>query len=345
MDLDFLKEMLRTNSVSGHEVTLQKKVLAHYGHDMDEMRTDYTGNVIGVINPQYETKVLLSGHIDEIGLIITGVDEGGFIHVMNAGGIYASTYLGHQVVIDHQGKRVYGNVVITRELAKKDVKASDLLVDIGIRSKDEVLKHVSIGDPITFDTPIRELLDHQLTSRAIDDRGGAFIVMEAVKKAKQLGCKCGAYASSSVGEETSMRGAYFAASGTKPTMAIVVDVTFATDYPGTKPFESGKVELGKGPVLCHSSIINDKMNALMIQIANERQIPYQEEVFVGRTGTDADRIHFANEGIPLCLVSLPVRYMHSPNETCNTKDIQACIDLIAYFLCAIDNDTDIDLFK
>lgn len=344
MDLEFLKEMLGTSSVSGCEIGLQKKVLAHYKPYMDTMLTDYTGNVIGVINPEHPVKVLLSGHIDEIGLIVTGVDSNGLIHVMNAGGIYASTYLGHQVIVEHEGKQVYGNVVITRELAKKDVKAGDLLIDIGTNTKEETLKHVSIGDPIHFDNNIRELLDDKLTSRAIDDRGGAFIVMEAVKKAKELGCKCGAYASSSVGEETSMRGAYFASGTTHPTMAIVVDVTYATDYPGTDPFSSGKVELGKGPVLCHSSIVNDKLNAMLKSVASKHNIPLQEEVFVGRTGTDADKIHVSQDGVPVCLVSFPLRYMHSPNETCDKKDVQNAIDLIAHLLCEIDENTNISLF-
>ena len=344
MDLEFFKEMLSTCSVSGHEIELQKKIKKHYEPFVDTILTDYTGNLITVINPEYSTKVLLSGHADEIGLVITGVDPNGFIHVARAGGIYASTYLGHQVIIRHQGKDIYGSVVITRDLAKKNVDPSDLLIDIGANSKQEALEYISIGDPIHFDSKIRELLNDKLCARAIDDRGGNFICQEAIKKAKELGCECGVYASSSCGEETSMRGAYFASSKVKPSMAVIVDVTYTSDYPHCDPYESGDVQLGKGPVITHSSIVNDKMNEMLIRIAKEHNIPLQEEVWVGRTGTDGDKIHQTNEGVPVCLISLPLRYMHSPNETCDLKDVEMCIDLLAYFLCEVNNDTNLDLF-
>lgn len=345
MDKQFFYEMLKTDSVSGDEIKLQKKVLKHYQPIADQQLTDETGNVINVVNPDSPIKVLMSGHIDEIGLVVTGYTNDGFLKVVNAGGIYVSSYLGHQVIVHTKQKEIYGVVVCTRSLAKKsDVTVGDLAIDIGASNQKQASELVHIGDTITFDSHIREMLDGKISARAIDDRGGAFIILEAMKKAKEKGSKIGIYASTSVGEETSMRGAYFAAARVKPTMGIIVDVTYSSDYPGVNDYDSGHVELGKGPVLCCSSIVNKKINEKLKAIACELKIPYQIETFVGRTGTDADKIHFADRGIPVALVSLPLRYMHTPSETCHEEDIQNSIDLIAEFLCQIDETFNLDPF-
>ena len=141
-----------------------------------------------------------------------------------------------------------------------------------------------------------------------------------------------------------MRGAYWAASKVKPDVAIAVDVTYAQDYPGTDPAESGDVKLGAGPVICNSSIVNRKVNELLKNCARENEIPYQIESFLGRTGTDADKMHVSCEGVVTALLSLPLRYMHSPSEVCHMSDVQNAIDLLANFLCSISGDTNLDPF-
>ena len=141
-----------------------------------------------------------------------------------------------------------------------------------------------------------------------------------------------------------MRGAHWAGSSVKPNVGIAVDVTYAQDYPGTDPAESGNVRLGKGPVICNSSIANKKVNELLKACAAEHNIPYQVESFVGRTGTDADKIHFAGSGVVTALLSLPLRYMHSPSEVCHLDDVKNAIELLARFLCAIDENTVLDPF-
>ena len=141
-----------------------------------------------------------------------------------------------------------------------------------------------------------------------------------------------------------MRGAYWAASKVKPDVAIAVDVTYAQDYPGIDPAESGDVKLGGGPVICNSSIANKKVNELLKNCARENGIPYQIESFLGRTGTDADKMHQSCEGVVTALLSLPLRYMHSPSEVCHMSDVQNAIDLLANFLCTISGDTNLDPF-
>lgn len=345
MNKEFLYTMLSTMSVSGHEIGLQKKVIEEMTPYCDRIDTDYTGNVVSVINPDAKFRVMLAGHIDEIGLVVTLIQKDGMLRVSNAGGVRAVTYPGHQVVVHGHGGTVYGAVVFVKGQAKADMQAGDLIIDIGAKDEEDARKYVQEGDPIHLNTYYQEMLNGHLSARAIDDRGGAFIILEALKRAKDKGCKIGVYAATTVGEETGMRGAHWAASRVRPNLGIAVDVTFAQDYPGADPKLNGEIQLGKGPVICNSSIVNKKVNALMRAIAEEKGIPYQMETFIGRTGTDADKIHFAMEGFPTALLSLPLRYMHSPSEVCHLDDVENSIELLSELLCCIDENTDIDPFK
>lgn len=345
MNKDFLYTLLDSMSVSGHEIELQKKVIAEMTPHCDRIITDYTGNVICALNPDAPFKVLLTGHIDEIGLIVTNIQGDGLLRVTKAGGIYPSLYPGHQVVVHGYAQTVYGSVVHSKATEKAELKPGELIIDIGAKDGEDARRYVQEGDPIHLNTYHQELLNGYLSARAVDDRGGAFIVLEALKRAKEKGCQIGVYAATTVGEETTMRGAHWAASAVMPNVGIAVDVTYAQDYPGTDPNDSGDVRLGKGPVICNSSIANKKVNELLKACARARDIPYQMESFVGRTGTDADRIHFAGSGVVTALVSLPLRYMHSPSEVCQLDDIQNAIELLSEFLCSIDENTDIDPFR
>lgn len=344
MNKEFLYTLLDSMSVSGHEISLQKKVIAEMTPYCDKILTDYTGNVISVLNPDADFKVMLAGHIDEIGLIITHIQGDGLLKVAKAGGIRARMYPGHQVVIHGEKGPVYGVVINSKAMNKADLEASDLYIDIGAKDSQDARQYVQEGDPVHLNTYHQELQNGYLSARAIDDRGGAFIILEALKRAKDRGCAIGVYAATTVGEETTMRGAHWAGSSIMPNVAIAVDVTYAQDYPGTSPEESGNVKLGKGPVICNSSIANKKVNALLKTCAQDRQIPYQVESFIGRTGTDADKIHTAGTGVTTALLSLPLRYMHSPSEVCHMDDIENAIELLAEFLCRVDAQTDFDPF-
>ena len=344
MNTEFLYTLLDSMSVSGHEIELQKKVIAEMKPHCDKILTDYTGNVICVLNPEASFKVMLAGHIDEIGLFITNIQGDGMIRVAQAGGIYARCYPGHQVVIHSAKGKVYGTVVNNKSMGGEKLEAGDLIIDIGAKDAEDAKQYVQPGDPIHLHTYHQEMLNGLLAARAVDDRGCAFIILEALKRAKELGCKIGVYAATTVGEETTMRGAHWASSRVNPDVAIAVDVTFAQDYPGTNPNEHGSVKLGKGPVLCNSSIVNKKVNQVLKDCAAANNIPYQVESYAGRTGTDADKFHFANQGLTTSLLSLPLRYMHSPSEVCHMDDIANSIELLARFLCSIDENTNLDPF-
>lgn len=346
MDKKFLYEMLKTASVSGHEIALQKKVIQHMNKHCDEILTDATGDVICALNPQAKPRVLLCGHIDEIGFLVTHITENGMLKVTKAGGIHPILYLGTHVQVICASKILPGVVVTNSELENKEqVKAEDLFIDLGFDSREACEKVVSIGDPVCAATDIVELAEGKLAGRALDDRIGAFIIMEALKKAKEKQAACAIFAAATCGEETTMRGAYHTACRVQPDCALIVDVTFASDYPGVNADASGMVELGKGAVLCSNSMINKPLNKALATIARECQLDVQWEVFAGKAGTDGDVVHFTNGGVPVALISIPLRYMHSSIETACYRDLETIIELISEFLVRFDASFSFDPFQ
>ncbi|MEG0806505.1 MAG: M20/M25/M40 family metallo-hydrolase [Lachnospiraceae bacterium] len=345
MNKEFLYEMLSTASVSGNEVELEEKIYKFMKSRVEEVRSDEIGNVIAVLNPESKFKVLLSGHADEIGLMVTAVLETGMLKVVGIGGIYVTCYPGQKVQVHTKNGVVYGAVCNNRELSKKsDMTVKDLTIDIGANSKEDALKAIALGDTITFDTEYRELLNDGICGRALDDRVGAFIVMEALNRAKEKGCKVGAYSAATVGEETTRNGAYFVGARIKPTLAVAVDVTYASDEPGIDIASTGDIKVGAGPVICNNPSIHKKINAKLYKAAENLGMKVQTEAANGRTGTDGDTIHLSGEGVPFALVSIPLRYMHTPAEVGSLKDIQDCIELLAEFLCSFTGEECLKFF-
>lgn len=345
MNKDFLMELLCSNGVSGSEAEIEKKIYDRMMPIADVVSVDEMGTVTAVVNPQAPFRVLMTGHADEIGLMVTAVTSDGFLKVTNIGGVYATTYPGHKVRI-HTGKGIiYGAVVNTRELCKKEgLKASDLTIDIGAVDREDALKAVSLGDTVNFDTDVRELLNGRITGRAMDDRVGAYIVMEALTLAKERGASVGVYAAATTGEETTGNGAYFTASRVHPNIAIAVDVTYTSDYAGIDMGLTGDISVGKGPVICNNPSIHKKVNEKLLEAASKLNMPVQIEAANGRTGTDGDIMHCTCLGVPFALVSIPLRYMHCPDEVGSLKDIQDCAELLAQFLCDCSENMDLKPF-
>lgn len=349
MNRDFLIKLLNTASVSGNEEQNQRNALAFARPFAHEQYVDAVGNAISVVNPDAPCRVLLCGHMDEIGFRVTHIDDKGFIHVQEAGGVRAKLYVGapmqilHEIVEDGRTvcRKVNGVGAVSADLLKKEeVKDRDLVIDIGANSRDEAAAHVGVGDSVCADTQPRELLNDRLSCRALDDKTGAFVVLEAAKLAAERGANCGIHVNTAVGEETTGRGAYFAAANVKPSCAVIVDVTWASDAPDGDPAQTGEVKLGGGPVLCRSGMTNKAMNRLLEQIALEKGIPLQYEVAGGRTYTDGDTALKTGSGVPIALVSIPLRYMHSSVEVASWRDLEQCVELIAEFLCRVDEDFD-----
>ena len=206
MDNKFLLSLLNSVSVSGYEEILQQKVEAEMRPWADEIRKDEMNNLICIVNPESETRIMLSAHADEIGLMVSNITEEGRLQVIDRGGIVPHTYPGQQICIQTAKGLIYGVVEAHRQLfSKNDLGTRDFLIDIGAKDKKDAEAIVSLGDPIVPDTHIREMANGRFTARALDDRIGVYIIMEALKYAKKLGCKAGIYAASTVGEETTKK--------------------------------------------------------------------------------------------------------------------------------------------
>lgn len=345
MNKEFLFDLLRTGSVSGNEAELEKKIYDYMQDKADLVTVDELGNVTAIVNPDAQFKVLLSGHADEIGLMISAVDSDGMLMVTRIGGIYTTAYPGHKVRIYTKNGILYGAVANSRQIAKsKELDTFDLRIDIGAKDRDDALKYVELGDTVTFDTDVRELLNDCITGRALDDRLGAFIVMEALAEAKKKGASIGCYAVTTTGEETTGNGAYFTASRVKPNIAIAVDVTYTSDNCGISAAETGDIAVGKGPVICNNPSIHKKVNQHLRACAQKLNMALQTEAASGRTGTDGDIIHKTGIGVPFALVSIPLRYMHNPAEVGSLKDVQDCIDLLAEFFVSCTADMNLKPF-
>lgn len=338
MDRQFLKGLLEQISVSGCEEQGQNYLRQYMETFSDEIRVDEMNDVICIANPESSVRIMLSAHADEIGLIVTRITEEGRIQAIERGGIIQGTYPGQKVQILTKNGIVYGAVEGSREMFKKEaLHAADFLIDIGAVSKEDAARLVSLGNPIVLDSGVRELANGRITARALDDKLGVFIIMEALKLAKEKGCKAGIYAAATVGEETTKNGAYWSSTRIRPTAAIVVDVTYCTDYSGMpNPAEAGDVLLGGGPVLCNSPLVVKTLNEQMEACAKRIGIQTQREAASRLSYTDGDQIHFSNQGVPIVLVSIPLRNMHTPGEVADMTDVESCIKLIAEFLCSYE---------
>jgi putative aminopeptidase FrvX len=332
---NFLYELLRTPSPSGNESEIQKKWMARTKKYADKIQTDIGGNAVAVLNPDAKFKVLLAGHCDEIGFIVTRIDEKGFICFAPVGGISHKVAPGLQVEVLGQKGSVYGVIGVNAEHhggLKDKFEYEDLFIDCGFNNKKEAGNFVQTGDFAVYKTDILELRNGLISSKALDDKTGCFIVSEVIKKLSGKKLKAGVYSASTTSEEIGLQGAYFAAAGIEPDMAIVCDVTWATDYPGVNTSKYGEYKVEGGPVLAKGSPINKKINDMLFKAAKDLKMPVQIELTPKITGTDADRIRFTNKGVPVALVSLAIRYMHSPVETVSLKEIEKVVELIVKFI-------------
>ncbi|WLR45948.1 M20/M25/M40 family metallo-hydrolase [Halobacillus litoralis] len=329
--LDFLMELLNTPSPSSMEMEIQKRWIKEMRPYADEIKTDHAGNAIAVLNPEAEFKILLAGHCDEIALVINRIDEQGYLHFDKMGGINPKAAVGMKVNILGYEKELTGVIGVNAQHhggLKGDFGLDDLFIDCGAKTKEEMEQFVQIGDLAVYKREPELLMDRYIAGRGLDNRTGQFIVGEVLRRLSKENIQVGVYAASTVNEETNMGGAYFAAAGIEPTMAIACDVTFATDYPGVNKNKHGDVRLDGGPVLAKGAPINRKINKLLENTAKTLEMDVQYELTPRMTGTDADKMRLTGKGVPVSLVSLPLRYMHSPVETVSVQDIEEEITLM-----------------
>lgn len=350
-DISFLERLLDAAGPSGFEVRPGRVWREEAETFASDVRVDVSGNSFATVNPGGSPRVMLAGHIDEIGLQITHIDEKGFLYFEGIGGWDPQVLVGQRVSVMGRAGDVPGVVgkkaihLIEPDERSKASKTKELWVDVGAADRDGVRElGIRVGDPMVIAQGMVHLARDLIASRAIDDRIGAFVVLEAIRILAQNGdgLRAAATAVATVQEEIGYQGggARTSAYALDPDVAIVVDVTFSTDVPDIEKKELGEHELGGGPVLSRGSAAHARVFERLATVAEEEGIPYTIQASPKATRTDADAIHLTRRGVPTGLVSVPNRYMHSPNEVVSVEDLFNTAKLIAAFVRSLDSDTD-----
>jgi tetrahedral aminopeptidase len=345
--LEFLKTLIETPSPSGFEQPAQRVVREYARPFADDVRTDVHGNVIAVKNPDGYPRVMLAGHCDQIGMMLTHITDDGYLYFAPIGGIDAAVMPGLPVCIYGREGCVAGVVgrkaihlmkAEERDRAKHDL--GELWVDIGAKNKEEAARLVRVGDPITFALSFQPLQQDLVAGPGFDDKVGSFVVMEALRLVARKKLKCALYAVSTVQEELGLRGARTSAFGIDPQVGIAVDVTHGTDYPGAEAKRGGEVKLGAGPTICRGPNINLPLRQLLEETADSKKLPWQLEPEPSATGTDANAIQISRAGVAAALVAIPNRYMHTPVEIVSLSDLENAAKIIAETLVRITPEMD-----
>jgi len=283
---------------------------------------------------------MIAGHIDEIGLMITHVDDKGYLYVAQIGGMDPSLLVGQRVKIMTEKGEVFGVIgrkaihQMDAEERKKNVEMKNIWVDIGSDSKKDAEKRVAIGDPIVVDVPYRRLNGDKIVSRATDDKVGAFIVAEVIRALSKKKLNISVAGVATVQEEVGLRGAMTSVYSVNPDAGIAIDVGFASDHPETDPKKLGTVALGKGPVLHRGPNINPVLEKELFKTAKKIKVPYQVAAEPRGTGTDANAMQLSRGGVATALISIPNRYMHTPVEVISLTDLENSIKLLTEYLAA-----------
>jgi len=337
--LHFLKQLVNTPSPVGHEVRGQRVWLDYAKQFAEETFSDAYGNCVAVLNKGGSPRLMLAGHADEIAMAVNFIDDNGFIYVRKMGGVDAAITKAQRVVIHTRKgpvKGVVGNVaphLMKLEGEPKPPKIHDLFIDIGVSRRRAAEKLVQIGDPITLTDEFDVLRDDLVVARAFDNRIGTFAVAEALRLLTESKGKLRAEvcAVSNVQEEVGLLGARQIAYSLKPDVALVVDVTHATDYPTVSKPQHGDVKIGQGPAITHGGCNHPEVVARIESVAKTKKIPLQHEAMSSTSGTDTDAIFWTRGGIASALISLPNRYMHSPVEIVSLEDLEQIPQLLAGF--------------
>ncbi|QAA77050.1 MAG: Deblocking aminopeptidase [Candidatus Bipolaricaulis sibiricus] len=345
----FLERFLSTISPSGFETDAAAVWRAEAAQFAQRTWADLHGNAFASLNEAGAPRVMLAGHMDEIGLMVSHITDSGYLYTRPIGGWDAQILPGQRVWVHTKKGRVLGVIgrkpihLLADEDKKNVVKVEDLWIDIGAKSKADAGKRVEIGDPIVLAHSPDRLSDDLLVARGVDDRIGAFVALEALRHLKALKPKAAVFAVATVQEEIGLRGARTSAYGLDPTVGIAVDVCHTTDTPGTEGEKKklGEIALGKGPVLARGPNINPKLFDHLVATAKKAKIPYQVEAAPAGTGTDANAMQLNRAGMATALVSIPNRYMHSPCEVVSLKDVENAAKLIAHAVAALTATTDL----
>jgi endoglucanase len=335
-----LRDLLTARGPSGYE-RAPAGVWRDAAAQFARVSTDVLGTPLAIVAPKHDyeadaRRLVVMGHIDEIGLIVTHIDDDGYLWFGGVGGWDPQILVGQRVLLDTRQGPIPGVVgkkpihLLREEERKKVAELRELHIDVGARDGEQARSLVRIGDVAVIDADPIELPNGRLVSRALDNRLGSFVALEAARLVAAAGGAQWELAAVAVAqEETTFGGSRTTAFALEPDAAIVVDVTHATDAPGIDVKEAGKHELGSGPVITRGSTLNPALFELLHDTGEAEKIPFTVEASARATGTDADAVHLSRGGVPTGLVSIPIRYMHSPVELVQLDDVHAAARLIA----------------
>jgi len=338
--MKLLELLTQTPGIAGREERIRAVIRKEMENSCDEVRSDALGNLIGLKQGSGRGKIMLAGHMDEIGFLVKYIDDKGFIRLQPVGGFDPRTLMGQRVVV-HGKEDLLGNLspstkpvhILTEEEKKKQLQVKDFFVDLGL-PPEQVKEKVEIGDPVTLRQEFARV-GNNYSSKAMDDRAGVLVMLEAVKKLQQHPADI--YLVATVQEEVGLRGALTSAFGIVPDLGIALDVTLAADYPGGEEPEY-VTRLGEGvaiKIMDSASISDHNLVKSLREIARSENIDHQMEI-LPRGGTDAGSIQRSQAGVPVATLSVPCRYVHTVNEMVSRKDLEAAINLLSSFLTQTD---------
>ena len=344
---ELLRDLLCAPGPPGHEGRPARVWREAAEGFADEVTTDKLGTTVARVSGRGDAPLMaVVGHIDEIALLVSHVSDQGFLHVVQSGGWDAQVLVGQRVEVFTRDGIVPGVVgrkpphLTDAEERKKAAELKQLHVDIGAKDGDEARSMVSTGDQVLIAAEPVELPNGRLVSRALDNRLGVFVAIEVARRVKEAGGGAGPVAGvAAVQEEIGAHGARVMAYGLEPDLAVVVDVTHATDAPGVSPGELGEHGLGSGPVITRGAVVSRAVNDLLDEVAQAEGIECTTEAAGRNTGTDADTVHLSRTGVPVAVVSIPLRYMHSPVEVVELADVEATISLLTALALRLEADT------
>ncbi len=344
----FLKRLLDAPAPSGFETAAARVWRTEAEGFADSLVVDIAGNSMAEVNPEGDVTILLDGHIDEIGVIVQYIDDDGYIYIAPIGGWDPQVLVGQRIRFLGNDGDVIGVVgkkpihLMKAEDREHASKFTDLWVDIGAAKRDEAELRLSIGDPGVLDSRALDFPNDRIVSRSIDDRIGAFIVLEALRRYAANPGTARVVAAATTQEEIAWHGggALICAHKVNPQVALVVDVTFATDHPNIEKKEIGEHKMGGGPIISRGALLSPVVHRILRETARAHEIKHAVHAVGRDTSTNADAIHIAREGVATGLVSIPNRYMHSPNEMVSLVDVDNAATLLAEFCRTITSATD-----
>lgn len=339
---ELLKILSNSSSISGYEHRLNNTILSVFEKYSDNITIDNLGNIIilkkGNKNKS-NPKIMIAGHLDEIGLMVKSIEENGFLRFTNIGGIDPRTILGQEVIV-HGTKNLFGVIgskpphLQESSEVNKAIKMEDMIIDLGY-SKEQLEDIINIGDVISIKRDFQELEGERVTGKSLDNKAGVVSIYECIKELSRTNHESDVYFVLTVQEEVGMIGAFTSTYKINPDIGIAVDVGFG--FTPELP-KSATLDLGKGPGITLGGNIHPGLRKKTVKVAKEYNIPFQAEVAPGSSGTDARAIQITREGIPSLCLSIPLRYMHTSVEVIDMIDVKNTGKLLAFLISSISNE-------